>query len=248
MNIEAVRQSIVDNLNEEIEVGPAGSDKFYFALPLEYPGGDSVVVYTRERGDGVEVSDFGGSWEVAMREPGVTPGRLREAASQIATELGVQMVDGSFVSLWQDGNLADVVWRVGLASGRLGDAPTFFATERKPRERDFVETVDAAVRAKAPVERSRELEGKSGHTYTATFFVPTQEAVLEPWTPLSGWNRAYAVYSQFGDLSRVNGYKTITLVDDRKGDPHQEVLSFLAQVSDVVNWTKRDKWLSQLGE
>lgn len=244
MNLDRLRSALLEALSADVEFGAAGS-KFYCALPLEYPSGDAVVVYLDSRDDGVEVSDYGAGWEAALRAK-LKVGRLTRAGERIAADMGVHLVGGSITASTDETKLADVIWRVGLASARVGDAATFQTTETMPAETDFVEKVDAALSSVHPVEREIELEGTSGHRYTATFFVPARHSVVEPVTPQSGWNRAAHVYAEFGDLGRVNGYVRLAVIDDRETEPNEQVVSLLTQVSDVVRWSRRDVWLGRL--
>lgn len=97
-----------------------------------------------------------------------------------------------------------------------------------------------------PVQVGAVLEGASGHTYTASLFVPDREAVLEPVGGEKTWNKAAAVYVEFGDLSAVNSYKLVSVLDDREESVGDEVEHLLGQVGIVARWSRRGEWLEEL--
>jgi hypothetical protein len=69
---------------------------------------------------------------------------------------------------------------------------------------------------------------------------------LEPIEAAAHFNVITSVYTKFGDLARANGYRGISLVDDRRATLSDDLAGILVQVSDVVRWTRRQEWLEQL--
>jgi hypothetical protein len=62
--------------------------------------------------------------------------------------------------------------------------------------------------------------------------------------PVAGhFNQVYAVYAKLGDLGRANGHRLYSLLDDRETKPGEDVSGMLVQVSNVVEWTRRQEWL-----
>jgi len=93
------------------------------------------------------------------------------------------------------------------------------------------------------VERQHKLTGRSGHNHTATLYLPERETIIEPITAEGHWNQVTAVYAKFGDLSQANGYRTVTVIDDRTAAPDDDTGKLLLQVSDVVQWSRRQEWM-----
>lgn len=247
MNIEAARAAVLTYVQDNLEFEAVG-DKIACALPIEYPDGDSVVTFLSERPEGIEVSDYGAAWERATRRPGARLGRIKEAAEAICTSSGVHFWKGRVAALSEQGDIADVIWRVGLASLSISESPSFSAAEVR-RENTFVDEVETTlVRRRVAVQRDETLEGRSGHTYTPTFFLPSTHAVVEPLSPEAGWNRAASVYTEFGDVGRVNGFHLLAVVDDREASPSDQVWNLLLQVGEVLRWSQRDPWLAKVAE
>ena len=130
-----------------------------------------------------------------------------------------------------------------------GDSARALLSRRRERavveRRDFLGEVRQTFdRRELPVEVEHELVGRSGHAHRATIYLPKTETVVEP---IEGhWNRVTAAYAEFGDLQSANGYRLYSLLDDRKETPHDDVSRLLAQVSDVVEWSRREEWLGSL--
>jgi hypothetical protein len=113
-----------------------------------------------------------------------------------------------------------------------------------PREAAFVDLVERELRERrVEVRVDTELEGASGHRYTTSLFVPSREAVIEPITGERAWNKAAAVYVEFGDLSRVNGYELVAVIDDRDDGIGEDVEGLLGQVGAVTRWSRRGRWI-----
>jgi hypothetical protein len=118
-----------------------------------------------------------------------------------------------------------------------------------PEEAVFVAEVEGAFREyKINVEREPRLTGDSGHEYRPSLFLPAAHLIVEPIGVEVAWNRASAVYVEFGDLRQANGYRLMAVVDDRQGNPSEEVLRLLNQVGDVGPWSRRTVWLANLRE
>ncbi|MGD0165699.1 MAG: hypothetical protein ABSC51_00205 [Gaiellaceae bacterium] len=245
MNIEEMRELVLSFVSENLELEVVG-EKVACVLPVDYPDGDAVVVYLSERQEGIELSDYGLGWEKATFRTGMKNWRARDAAESICRNAGISFWKGRVTTLAKPSALADVIWRVGLASMSIAEAPTFTLADVK-KETTFVDEVETVLQTRrVEVLRESPLVGDSGHSYRPTFFLPSRHAVVEPLSPESGWQRASAIYVEFGDISRTNGYDLMAVLDDRATTPNDQVLSLLLQVGSVVQWSQRDPWLANM--
>jgi hypothetical protein len=152
------------------------------------------------------------------------------------------------VSVLCDDEVADIVehvWNVALTSAQVAQALAVLRQRLGDGESDraFAREVEQTLRSRnVTFERTHKVEGKSGHVYRATIFVPHLEAVVEPVT--GHGNQVSAVYRKLGDVNGANGYKLYSVVDDRL-QPPSDLASLLVQVSHVVEWTHREEWMSQ---
>ena len=213
--------------------------------PLQHLDGDSVVVWIRPlAGQRYEVTDYGEALAESIAGRGQERRALEEFAASAAAGQGVRYFGGRLTTDCSSDDLAECVWRVALAIAQLSNASASLRP-RRDREAEFVTTVELDLRAhQVPVERERALAGLSGHRYRATFFVPESETVIEP---VAGhWNQVTAVYAKLGDLRQANGYRLLSLVDDRKHRATEEVSNILSQVSDVVAWSRREEWIDSV--
>ncbi len=138
--------------------------------------------------------------------------------------------------------IGEQIWRVGTAAVRLAQLAAE-TRPRPPRESEFVYEVERDLRARhVTIERERKIEGRSGHEHRVTLFLPKTDAILEPIT--GHWNQVTATYAKFGDLRGADGFHLYALLDDRQQGPDEDVARLLVQVSDVVQWSRRDDWLS----
>lgn len=218
-------------------------------VPLQYPDGDGVTVWVRPRiGDSFEVTDYGEALAEAVSGKTKERERLEEFASEAAAGQGARFVRGRLFAECRMEELAEYVWRVGVAAAQLGQA----AAASRPRqerqkgeEDEFVSTVAHEFTERhVTVERGTPLDGRSSHKHRATFYLPRTETVIEP---VAGhWNQVTSVFARLADLGGANGYKLFSLLDDRAGKPEEDVPGLLVQVSNVVQWTRRDEWFSSV--
>ena len=253
MTIESqdIRRRLLGYLEEEVDCQPLteDADRIGCLTPLEYPDGDGVAVWVRAVGDAVEITDYGEGLSDDIHRTGKDEKGLAEAAIDIARIHGVDWLDeGRLSARCEPRELGEWIWRVATASAQV--AQVAVASRPKPRqvrEREFTDVVDHTLRErKVPIERERKLTGASGHTHRATIFIPTTHAIIEPIEARGHWNQAAATYVKFGDLSRANGYRRFSLIDDREEAPEDDVESLLLQVSDVLAWSRHDAWLETL--
>jgi hypothetical protein len=218
-------------------------------MPLQYPNGDSVTIWVEPYGDRLRVSDYGESFiDVAgRRRRDVTD--METVATDIGRRWAVEVMNGSLLVQARPEDLGDAVWRVATVACRVAQAAQRFRPTKTQhdREQHFAREVELELRGhNLTVEREVRLAGASGHQHKATLYIPTVEAILEPISASGHANQINSVYAKFGDLSRANGYRRLSLVDDRHGRLSDDLAGMLVQVSDVVGWTRRDEWIDLL--
>lgn len=237
-----IRDALARFLDTEVEAVEENG-RMAVVTPAEYPDGDAVVIWLADRGDGTfEATDLG---EADARLIPTGPGAraLGVPAAAIARRLDVTFSEGTLTARAQLPELPETIWRVAQAAAAIAEAATF-QRPQAPKEAAFLDMVERALRDRnIDVQPEAELQGASGHSYTATLFIPSQEAVVEPITGEQGWNKAAAVYVEFGDISRANGYKLLAVLDDREEPSGPDVESLLQQVGAVTRWSRRDEWL-----
>ncbi len=249
-NVEIVHDRFLNFVAEgiECEVVDAEQGRVGCLTPLEYPDGDGVVIWVRNVGGHFEVTDFGEGQMERLGSVGDIGDKkaLKAATEDLALTWDVRIAKDRIAADADDKTLGECIWRVASASAQM--AGTLDALRPKSaivREDEFVQVVDRTFRERSfPVERGSKLAGGSGHEHSATFFLPSSEAVIEPISEDTNWNRVNATYAKFGDLSQANGFRLYSLLDDREKTPKREVESMLIQVSSVLTWRQHDEWLS----
>lgn len=240
-----IRNSLAAFLDAEVEASQQG-DRIGVLTPAEYPDGDAVTVWISDLNDGrFDVSDLGTA-DARLEAEGPGQRAVAVPASTICRRLGVSFEGGSIVARTDLVGLSETCWRVAQAASAIAEAITFHqppsskvtalvdAIERELRTRDIDVKLDA------------QLQGASGHTYSPSLFVPEREAVIEPISGEKPWNKASAVYVEFGDLSAVNGYQLVAVIDDRETAIGEDVEGLLGQVANVARWSDRGQWLDAL--
>lgn len=242
---ETLRSYLLDVLGENIEVAARG-DAIAVLTPCDYPDGDGVVVQVSPADHGFAVSD-GGEGDARLLTGGPGPRAIGPLGASISRRFGAVFDAGRVIAHAQsEHEVADACWRVAQASVAIAEAATYHRPQRS-KEQELTDLVASSVeRRHLAVERERELEGASGHRHKASLYVPAREAVIEPVGGEKAWNVATFVYVEFGDLAGVNGYQLIAVVDDRAGEPHEDVERLLRQVGIVARWSQAEEWLDGL--
>ena len=240
-----IREELATFLSEDVEVAYL-DDRIAVLTPAEYPDGDAVAVWISERQEGrFEVSDLGNA---DARLEGGGPGQraIGSAAMSICERLDLSFEGGAIIGRCGRAELSATCWRVAQAASAIAEAATY---HQSPSEKTapLVDMLEREFKRRSvPIQLDAPLEGASGHTYTASLFVPDREAVLEPIGGEKSWNKAAAVYVEFGDLSAVNGYKLVSVLDDREESIGEEVEQLLGQVGIVARWSRRGEWIDEL--
>jgi len=215
--------------------------------PAEYPDGDGVVVWVTDReGEGVEISDLG-SADARLVAIGPGPKGLGPVAAGVCSRFGVRFEGGVVVARVAREAVAEGCWRVAQAAAAIAEAQTY-QRRPQPKEATFVEAVTAELRRRdLAVQTEVELHGASSHTYVTSVYLPASETVIEPISGEQAWNKARAVYVEFGDLTRANGYNTVAVLGDVEAESAQSVENLLLQVGAVTHWSQRSRWLETIG-
>lgn len=246
---ESIHADVLATLSADIACGVLddGSNRIGCVTPFEYPDGDAVVVWVRELGGKIEVSDYGEGLAEQEHRTDYERGIVSDLARNAARGHGVRAFEGRIGAQCDPTELGEIVLRVASASAQLAASIACQKPGRRKEseENEFVRLVDETLRErKVPVEREHKIEGSSGHSHRATIYVPHSHTILEP---VGGhWNQVASVYTKFSDLAPVNGFKRYSLLDDRQDQPGEDVRSLLVQVSDVIAWSSHDTWLSQI--
>jgi len=238
-----IRESLSRFLESEIQVEQTG-DRIGVLTPAEYPDGEGVVVWVTDRGDGrLEVSDLGAA-DARLAPLGPGARAMAPIAAGICRRLDVSFEGGVVVTRVAFDRVAEACWRVAQAVTAIAEAQTYHRRQQ-PKEATFVAAVSAELRRRRlRVQTEVELQGASQHPYVASVYLPATETVIEPISGEQAWNKAAAVYVEFGDLKNANGYTTVAVLDDLNNEVDERVPNLLAQVSDVTRWSDRDEWLN----
>lgn len=242
-----IKDALEGFLDAEIacEAINGGGNRVECLTPLDYPSGDGVGVWVESYASHFVVTDYGESLTDLLIHPPQDHKALHDQIDAVCAALGVTFADGRLqADAASLDALGDAMWRVATAASRVAQASNAFHPRRRQAQAEspFIAEVEHVLRdLSVTVEREHKLAGASGHKHTATIYLPDREAILEP---IQGhWNQVSSVYTKFGDLSRANGYRLLSLLDDRSGSLDDELARMLVQVSDVVQWTRRDEWL-----
>jgi len=252
---QTIQENLLDFLADEVEVVASheADGRIGCLTPFEYPNGDNVVVWVRPDRGQFLVTDYG----EALPEPPETKAEraaFREAAKSTLDALGVsfdfERGEGRLSARCDQEQVGEYVWAVASAAAQLALYATVFTRQRKserPEREEPAEFTQAVTRVfetkNLKVEHGHRLKGSSGHVHKATIFIPTTETVVEPVR--GHWNQVTAAYAKLGDLKNANGYRLYSLLDDREG-ADEDVAGLLAQVSNVVEWSRRGEWLDAI--
>lgn len=245
MNPTTLRGLILRGLEDEVEC-EALEGRILCNMPLTYPDGDAVTVYVIERNGQFEVTDYSEGMRVVLSRPNLFASAIHPYADAICRSLDVQYSSGRVSGLTGADGIADVIWRVAAASTRIAEASSYLRV-RKYKESKFAEEVHTTLRDRqVEVQPGRRVSGASGHNHRVSLFIPKRNALLEPVGSEGAWTQASAVFVKFADVGQTNGYKFLSVVDDRERSPEQDVTNLLLQVSVVMLWSRRDEWLQQI--
>jgi hypothetical protein len=242
-----IRDALVRFLDGEVEVEVVG-ERVAVLTPAEYPDGDGVVVWVSDRSDGrYEVTDLGTA-DARLVTSGPGAKALGPAAAEICRRFGVYFEGGVIVTRVERDGVAVACWRVAQTAAALAEAQTFHR-KQQPKEATFVDAVTRELRRHdLAVHNEVELLGASKHPYVASVYLPATETIIEPISGEQAWNKARAVYVEFGDLTSLNGYTALAVLGDMEGEAAQSVEDLLRQVGLVAHWEDRSRWMETISQ
>ncbi len=245
-----IQERLQTYLSGEIACEPVdgGASRIGCLTPLEYPSGDGITVWVEQFGDRLEVTEYGESLTDLLGKRPQDHKAMVDQIGAICLPLGLSFAGGRITTDATLDEVGDAMWRIANAALLVAQLSSAHRPHRRQHESSpFVVEVEHDLRDRdLKIERGRKLEGASGHRHTATIFLPNREAILEPIGYAGNWNQVSTVYAKFGDLSHANGYKRYSLVDDREGRLDEGLARMLVQVSDLVEWSRRDAWLDSV--
>ena len=244
---EIVR-TLLDHLEGEISGASLSVEdgRIGCVTPLELPNRDNIVVWVSENEGSYYVTDHGEALGEFSSSRETDRRYIDDFAKQTSRLLGVEYANGRLEARGELAEVGELVWLVGTAAARLALAAEIGRKKRPKREeREFVGEVATDLRRHHfKLDRSHPIRGRSGHEHQVTLYLPETESVIEPVS--DHWNRVSAAYTRLGDLNNSNGYHLYSLLDDRGGKPNEDVADLLQQVSNVIEWSRRDEWLEKL--
>jgi hypothetical protein len=245
-----IRGGLLAYLAEDVECVsiPGEGGRIACSTPLEYPDGDAVVAWVGiQDAARVEVTDYGRGYRYLLSHPPQDRAALRQMAATTARGQAVEFLDGRLSAWPGEGEVSEAVWRIASASMQIAQAAEFFRPRRHPRDSEFEREVDAALRERhVQVERNEEVLGASTHVHHATFLLPRHKTVLEPVAGTGHYSQVASVYTKFGDIAQADGHRLLSLVDDREVSLRGDFVVMLGQVSEVLRWSEKNHWLSEV--
>jgi len=258
MSIDPIAAALRAHALDEVAVAAVDDDRVGCATPFVYPDFDSVTVWVRP-GAGprvFEVTDYGEGFMRLAGDSGVsrsiglatgmTPAAKR-TAERICAQLGIEFDDGRIWVSARDWELGEYVFLVARASelvSRIGDrldvpAPQSTSSPHPPFSRVVAEGFRSH---RIDVVENHPMEGQSGRRYRAPIYLPAREIVVAalPHTPDDAV--LGKAYMRFADITAQNGFKALSIFDDREEQPSDEAVRLLAGFGDVAPWSRREDW------
>lgn len=246
MNPKVVADALLSHLSDEVECSVL-DDRLVCDTALYYPDGDSVTVFITDHDGVLEVTDYSQGTSVAVQRLQKRSPTLLRVGEDICGSLGLVFQNGRISATVSGEAIGDAVWRVATASLQLADAVGYEIAKPEKSRKDFTEEVARELAGRGiEVERNHRIVGASGHEHKPSLYVASRHVVVEPVATESMWNRAAAVYAEFGDLMHANGYGRISLIDDRGDAVREDTQNLLQQVSSLVFWENRAPWMERI--
>jgi hypothetical protein len=218
------------------------------ATPYLYPNGDYVDLYLVETPTGLYFTDLGETLGY-LADHGISlkqSPKRRKIVNDVLLTQGIELFRGELRTPVEDWDkTAWLVTRLGQAIVQISDLVFSLRLSALTTFREEVE--EYWVESRIPYEVDYHVVGGSGESYTIDFYisVPHRPRLVET---LSSQSRSYAntlvsrVVRTWHDLLRVDGrYGYISLVDDSTDIWKPEWFDQLAEFSEVVVWSEREK-------
>lgn len=238
---------MTDALTSLVEVSHA-DDHFSLLTPVELPDGDAVALTVRDTSDGLRVTDsHTAMWQLTGA---INTDAFARDLARIEKQFGVDLLDEQFVATVTDvHDLGDVCLRVAQASAALVAARSGKEINARRPKAALRRRVAADLRgADVEVREDEPIEGASGHPYRVELFLPKGEEVVA-LVPTLTFENAQTVFTKLSDISKVNGYKAVVILDDPtvegKVTPERRLLS---QVAEIVLASNLAPWVLEVSE
>lgn len=254
MNCQTLRDTMRQELPliytcEEVE-----SHRLRLTTPFLYPNGDYIELYLEETPVGLYLTDLGeilgylSDHGMSVRQ---SPKRQKTLDDILLTH-GVEQFKGELrmrVDAVPPRDLAWTITRLGQAAVQVADLTYTLHLGSLVTFREEVE--EFWIAAEVPYESNYRMVGGSGEVHTIDFYLPRSRPVLVE--TLSSATSGYAstltsrVVRLWHDILRVDGrFLYFSILDDAADVWRSEWIDQMAQFSQVVVWSERDRILGTL--
>lgn len=246
---QTLRAAVTEAFTSLVEVSRADDSTLLVLTPVESLGGDAVPLLIRETTDGIKVSDsHAAMW--GLHGALDTPAFKRDL-SRVEAQYDVDLMDDAFVAaVGSIADLGDACLRVALASAAFTTMRTGReGTTRRPKAALRRRVATALRAADVEVTEDARINGASGHEYRVELFVPRGERVVAVM-PRIAFDQAQQVHSKLADISSVNGFTAVAVVDGEGGDADEfsETTRLLTQVAEVVPTANLARWVRSVAD
>ena len=253
MNCEQLREKVLNTL-PILFACQEENGRLKIATPYLYPDGDYIDLYLVELPTGLCLTDLGETMGY-LADHGISPRqspKRRKIVNDVLLTQGVELFRGELrVPLDDWDKAAWTVMRLSQAIVQIGDL--IFSLRLSALSTFKEEVEEYWIESRIPYEVDYPMVGGSGESYTVDFYIPVPHRPRLVET-LSSQSRSYAntlvsrVVRIWHDLLRVDGrYGYISLVDDYTDVWKAEWFDQLADLSEVVAWSERQKLPAILG-
>ncbi|RMG96404.1 MAG: DUF1828 domain-containing protein [Deltaproteobacteria bacterium] len=233
------------------ECSPAPRDGIRVRTPFMYPDGGMIDVFVLQRGNRVEVTDFGEAlgWLRMQSARGRFSPKQRRLIGDVCLTLGVELFKGQLVRRADEVELSDAVLRVAQAALRVADL--WFTMRTRSVESTADEVADWLDERRIKFQRSVRYSGRSGRNWTVDFqtHVPDGTALI---FVLATGSRAAArritehVVAGLFDLNHLQatqpGLAFVSLFDDTEDVWEEEDFRLVQDLSTIARWSRPDEF------
>ncbi len=252
-------QTLLETIRQELpllytceEVAPG---RLRLHTPFLYPNGDYIDLYLEETPAGLYLTDLGetlgylSDHNISFRQSS----KRQKTLNDILLTHGVELFQGE-LRLRLDAAPRDLAWavtRLGQAAVQVADLAYTMRLGTLATFREEVE--EFWIDANIPYEANHRVVGGSGEVHTIDFYLPRRRPILVE--TLSSATSSYAsilvskVVRIWHDILRVDGrYRYFSILDDPADVWRPEWIDQMAQLSEVLVWSERDRMRELLAE
>lgn len=247
MNCEELREKALIAL-PILFVCQEENGRLKIATPYLYPDGDYVDLYLVETPTGLYLTDLGETMGY-LADHGISlkqsPKRSKIVNDVLVTQ-GIELFRGELRTPLEDWDkTAWLLTRLGQAIVQISDLVFSLRLSALATFKEEVE--EYWIESQIPYDVDYSVVGGSGESYTIDFYIPIPHRSWLIGT-LSSQSRSYAnslvsrVVRTWHDLHRMDGrYGYLSLIDDSTDVWKLEWFDQLADFSEVVVWSEREK-------